>query len=70
MKIMLPFILISLYLVRHIINNNKDFRKVYRGCECDTSIMPKYTNVFSKIVLYIKSFYILFCKLWVHMYRI
>ena len=68
MKIMLPFILISLYLVRHVINNNKDFRKVYIGC--DSSIMPKYTNIFSKIELYIKSFYILFCILWVHMYRI
>ena len=53
MKIILPFILIRLYLVRHIINNNKDLRKVYRGCECDTSIMPKYTNVFSKIELLI-----------------
>ena len=51
MKIILPFILIRFYLVRHIINNNKDLRKVHRGCECDTSIMPKYTNIFSKIEL-------------------
>ena len=60
MKIMLPFILIRLYLVRHIINNNKDLRG------CDTSIMPKYSNVFSKIELYIKSFYILFCTIGIY----
>ena len=64
MKIILPFILIRLYLVRHIINNNKDLRKVHRGC--DTSVMPKYTNVFSKIELYNKSFYILFCTIGIY----
>ena len=54
MKIMLPFILIRLYLVRHIINNNKDLRG------CDTSIMPKYSNVFSEKLNFILRVFI-FC---------